>query len=242
MSVSVTEPRTAVPIFPAAQPATPAAADMPAEDPRVTLIRTAGDDATQIAKSLIDRLKAGERQASDSARALKIALAKARLNALRLAAMAAAAARDGKRAVGIAKDVADAVRAVQAAADSQGDAPEIAAAPADGDAAAAPGATAGTPDTSADTASAPAGIAAANIPAPATTDPAATPGAAVIAGPGADNPDIDGVLASARAILAILRRATMPGSEEERWISGVLAGVGTGIAAPAAPSHIDLSA
>ncbi|CAA7612951.1 hypothetical protein [Magnetospirillum sp. SS-4] len=55
-----------------------------------------------------------EDEPPDVGRALKLELAKARLKVLRLAAVAAAAGRDGRRALAIAKEVGDVARELKA--------------------------------------------------------------------------------------------------------------------------------
>jgi hypothetical protein len=55
-----------------------------------------------------------EDEPPDAGRALKLELAKARLKVLRLAAVAAAAGRDGRRALAIAKEVGDVARELKA--------------------------------------------------------------------------------------------------------------------------------
>ena len=113
-----------------------------------------------------------EDEPADAGRALKLQLAKARLKVLRLAAVAAAAGRDARRALAIAKEVAE------------------------------------------------------------VKDPA--------------DPEIKALMAHARATLTIARKATRPGSEEERHITRLLGEVGTpsvetDLAASADGAGIDLS-
>jgi hypothetical protein len=55
-----------------------------------------------------------EDEPADAGRALKLQLAKARLKVLRLAAVAAAASRDARRALAIAKEVAEVARELKA--------------------------------------------------------------------------------------------------------------------------------
>ncbi|TAN79422.1 MAG: hypothetical protein EPN20_00450 [Magnetospirillum sp.] len=124
-SLSKTEPRTAALAILASAPPPAAAAAPSPEDTRVTLIRTATAEAVQVSRTLADRLKETENTGSDAARALKIELAKAKLKALRLAAVMAAAARDGKRALGIAKEVQEVARELKGMAGTQAAAAEM---------------------------------------------------------------------------------------------------------------------
>ena len=162
---------------------------------------------------------------------LKIELAKARLKALRLAAVAAAAAHDGKRALGIAKEVADVARDLKAMAGSQSTDPDIPTTAPDP-----------TPTATASPAAATTTAATPPDPTPAASPAAATAPAAATS----DDPEIQGLLAHARATLTILRKAAKPGSEEERQINRLLGGVGTtsletDLTPTADQAHIDLS-
>lgn len=215
-SLSKTEPRTAALAILAQAPPPAAAAAPSPEDSRVTLIRTATAEAVQVSRSLADRLKETENTGSDTARALKIELAKAKLKALRLAAVMAAAARDGKRALGIAKEVQEVARELKGMAGTQAAAAEM-------------------PATTAEPTAVDVGQAAAPAPTAKTAEADA-----------AADPEIKALLAHARATLTIARKAAKPGSEEERRINRILGEVGTpSVATDLAPmadeAHIDLS-
>jgi hypothetical protein len=74
--------------------------------------------------TVIDSLRQGAKATKDSAKAFKLQSAKTRLTALRLAALVAAGSHDGKRAKGIAEEVASIVRELKALGDQSADVPD----------------------------------------------------------------------------------------------------------------------
>jgi hypothetical protein len=200
------------------------------DSPQVAAAAKTLDDA----KSIVDQLDQGAKAARTSAASFDRTAAMARLEVLKLLAQAAAAAGDAKQAKAIAAEVVQMIRQLKAedgadAADASADTTGGVPATDGGDAAASADETASD----------------GSAPAAGNGDDATTPSADQAAADGSSSP-VPGQLATsdgglavqgtdvvltillrlARQVLEIARRATKPGSDEQRFIDHALSEVG----------------